>query len=62
MKSTYKKNYNINIYDVNSNHRCKVSTLANYLWDVVISQSDFLGASKDGISHDNYAWVLLNMI
>lgn len=59
MSNTFKKNYLINIYDVDSSHKCKFSSLANYLWDIVISQSDYLGETEEGFVHNQCVWVLL---
>ncbi|MDU4145776.1 acyl-ACP thioesterase domain-containing protein, partial [Clostridium sp.] len=58
MSNTFTKDYTINIYDVDSNMNCKYSSLMNYLWDVVISQTDSLGETKHGLVH-NCVWVLL---
>lgn len=59
MNNTFEKKYEINIFDVDSRHQCKFSSLINYLWDVVISQSDYLGETKDGFVHNKCVWVLL---
>lgn len=59
MNNAFKKDYKINIYDVDARHQCKFSTLANYLWDIVISQSDSLGETEEGFVHNNCVWVLL---
>lgn len=58
MDNTFSKKYTIEIYDVDSNYRCKYSSLMNYLWDVVVSQSDSLGETDNGLIN-NCAWVLL---
>ncbi|VYT82481.1 acyl-[acyl-carrier-protein] thioesterase [Clostridium tertium] len=58
MSSKFSKKYNINIYDVDSNYKCKYSSLMNYLWDVVVSQSDSLGETDNGLVN-NCIWVLL---
>ena len=58
MSNTFTKDYTINIYDVDSNMHCKYSSLMNYLWDVVISQTDSLGETDHGLVH-NCVWVLL---
>lgn len=54
----FSKNYTINIYDVDTNLKCKFSSLTNYIWDVVISQSDALGETYEGLVN-NCIWVLL---
>ena len=59
MSNTFEKQYKINIYDVDTNHNCKFSTLVDYLWDVVISQSDYLGETNEGFVHNQCIWVLL---
>ena len=59
MSDIYKKEYEINIFDVDSDHKCKFSSLANYLWDVVISQSDYLGETNEGFVNNKCIWVLL---
>lgn len=59
MSNVFEKDYKINIYDVDSNHKCKFSSLMNYLWDIVISQSDALGETNEGLVHNNSVWVLL---
>ncbi len=58
MSNQFSKAYTINIYDVDMSYRCKYSSLMNYLWDVVVSQSDFLGETDAGI-RNNCIWVLL---
>ena len=60
MSNTFEKEYKINIYDVDSEHNCKFSSLVDYLWDVVISQSDYLGETTEGFVHNNCVWVVLN--
>lgn len=57
MSNKFSKEYTINIYDVDSKMQCKFSSILNYLWDVVISQSDTIGETNDGIIN-NCAWVL----
>lgn len=59
MTTAFEKEYRINIIDVDTKHQCKFSSLINYLWDVVISQSDSLGETKDGLIHNNCVWALL---
>lgn len=58
MANIFSKQYTIEIYDVDSNYRCKYSSLMNYLWDIVVSQSDSLGETDNGLIN-NCAWVLL---
>ena len=58
MNTKFSKKYTINIYDVDSNYKCKYSSIMNYLWDVVISQSDSLGETDNGFI-DSCIWVLL---
>ena len=58
MSNQFSKEYTINIYDVDSNYKCKYSSLMNYLWDVVVSQSDDLGETDHGLIN-NCVWVLL---
>lgn len=59
MSNKFRKNYRINIFDVDSNHQCTISALMNYLWDVVVSQSDYLGETEEGFIHNQCVWVLL---
>ncbi|GAA0866003.1 acyl-[acyl-carrier-protein] thioesterase [Paraclostridium tenue] len=59
MNHIFKKEYKINIFNVDSNHKCKFSSLVDFLWDVVISQSDYLGETKEGFVHNQCIWVLL---
>lgn len=59
MKDIFKKDYKINIFNVDSHHRCKFSSLVDFLWDIVISQSDYLGETKEGFVHNQCIWVLL---
>ena len=59
MSNIFEKEYKINIFDVDSEHKCKFSSLVDYLWDVVISQSDYLGETKEGFVHNQCIWVLL---
>ena len=58
MSNKFSKQYTINIYDVDANYKCKYSSLMNYLWDVVVSQSDALGETDHGLVN-NCVWVLL---
>lgn len=58
MSNKFSKKYTINIYDVDSNYKCKYSSIMNYLWDVVVSQSDSLGETNHGFVN-NCIWVLL---
>ena len=59
MNTSFEKQYKINIFDVDSEHKCKFSTLADYLWDIVISQSDYLGETEEGFVQNQCIWVLL---
>lgn len=59
MDSKFEKEYEINTYNVDSNLKCKFSSLVDYLWDIVISQSDSLGETNQGFVHNNYVWILL---
>lgn len=59
MNDIFKKEYKINIFDVDSEHKCKFSSLVDFLWDVVISQSDYLGETKGGFVQNQCIWVLL---
>ena len=59
MNDILKKEYKINIFNVDSEHKCKFSSLVDFLWDVVISQSDYLGETKEGFVHNQCIWVLL---
>ncbi|MBY0756413.1 acyl-[acyl-carrier-protein] thioesterase [Clostridium sardiniense] len=59
MNNVFEKEYRINIFDVDSEHKCKFSSLVDYLWDVVISQSDYLGETNEGFVHNQCIWVLL---
>lgn len=58
MSNKFSKEYTVNIYDVDANYNCKYSSLMNYLWDVVVSQSDTLGETDHGLIN-NCVWVLL---
>lgn len=58
MNNVYSKDYEINIYDVDSDLKCKFSTIVNYLWDVVMSQTEALGETKNGLINQ-CAWILL---
>lgn len=58
MSKPFSKAYTINIYDIDSSYKCKYSSLMNYLWDVVVSQSDDLGETDHGLIN-NCVWVLL---
>jgi medium-chain acyl-[acyl-carrier-protein] hydrolase len=59
LSDIFKKEYKINIFNVDSEHKCKFSSLVDFLWDVVISQSDYLGETKEGFVHNQCIWVLL---
>lgn len=58
MSNKFSKKYTINIYDVDSNYKCKYSSIMNYIWDVIVSQSDSLGETDHGFVN-NCIWVLL---
>ncbi|MDV4149595.1 thioesterase [Clostridium sp. AL.422] len=58
MSNKFSKDYTINIYDVDSSYKCKYSSIMNYLWDVIVSQSDSLGETDHGFVN-NCIWVLL---
>lgn len=59
MKDIFEKEYTINIFNVDSEHKCKFSSLVDFLWDVIIAQSDYLGETKEGFVNNNCIWVLL---
>lgn len=59
MNDIFEKSYTINFFDVDSEHKCKFSSLGDFLWDVIISQSDSLGETKEGFAQNNCIWVLL---
>lgn len=59
MDDKFKKEYEISTYNVDYNLKCKFSSLVDYLWDVVVSQSDSLGETNQGFVHNNCAWILL---
>ena len=59
MDGKFEKEYEINTYNVDSNLKCKFSSLVDYLWDIVISQSDSLGETNQGFVHNNCVWILL---
>lgn len=59
MKDFFEKEYTINIFNVDSEHKCKFSSLADFLWDVIIAQSDYLGETIEGFVNNNCIWVLL---
>lgn len=59
MKDFFEKEYTINIFNVDSEHKCKFSSLADFLWDVIIAQSDYLGETSEGFVNNNCIWVLL---
>lgn len=59
MSNVFEKEYKINIFDVDIDYNCKFSSLVNYLWDVVISQSEYLGETKEGFVNNQCIWVLL---
>lgn len=58
MSNKFSKKYTINIYDIDSNYKCKYSSIMNYIWDVIVSQSDTLGETDHGFVN-NCIWVLL---
>ena len=59
MHDKFEKEYEINTYNVDSNLKCKFSSLVDYLWDIVVSQSDSLGETNQGFVHNNCVWILL---
>lgn len=58
-KSTFENDYRIKFYDVDKHMNCKISTLVNYLWDVVVAQSEYLGETEGTHIQKNLAWMLL---
>ncbi|MCR1949919.1 thioesterase [Clostridium sp. DSM 100503] len=59
MNDIFEKEYTINIFNVDSEHKCTFSSLADFLWDVIIAQSDYLGETNEGFAQNNCIWVLL---
>lgn len=58
-KSTFENDYKIKFYDLDKHMNCKVSSLINYLWDVVVSQSEYLGETQGTHIGKNLVWMLL---
>lgn len=58
-KSTFENDYRIKFYDVDKHMNCKISSLVNYLWDVVVAQSEYLGETHGTHINNNLVWLLL---
>lgn len=54
----YKKEYEVHYYEVDNKFRCTLPSILNYLCDIGIWQSDFLGVGIDKLVEDNLTWVL----
>lgn len=57
MKKTYTKNYEINYYEVDSNLKCRLSSIVEFIGDVGVQQSEEIGVGMDYCSKNNCAWV-----
>ncbi|MGL4760890.1 MAG: acyl-[acyl-carrier-protein] thioesterase [Sarcina sp.] len=58
-KSTFENDYRIKFYDLDKHMNCKVSSLINYLWDVVVAQSEHLGETEGTHIKKDLVWMLL---
>ena len=57
MALKYSKDYEINYYDVDSNLKCKLSSLVNFFCDIGNAQTEYLGETIDDLLAKNVAWV-----
>ncbi|MGL4453270.1 MAG: acyl-[acyl-carrier-protein] thioesterase [Sarcina sp.] len=58
-KSTFENDYRIKFYDLDKHMNCKVSNLINYMWDVVVAQSEYQGETEGTHIQKSLAWMLL---
>ena len=58
-RSTFENDYRIKFYDLDKHMNCKISSLINYLLDVVVAQSEYLGETHGTHINKNLAWMLL---
>ncbi|MGL5766529.1 MAG: acyl-[acyl-carrier-protein] thioesterase, partial [Sarcina sp.] len=58
-KSTFENDYRIKFYDLDKHMNCKVSALINYLWDVVVAQSEYQGETEGTHINKDLVWMLL---
>lgn len=59
MSNIFIKEYEINIFDVDTEQICKFSSILNYLWDIFISQEHYLGETKEEFIKDKCVWIIL---
>ncbi|CUU51159.1 acyl-[acyl-carrier-protein] thioesterase [Clostridium beijerinckii] len=57
MSKKFTKKYEIHYYEVNSNLRCKLSSIIDFVCDVGTQQSEALGGGIDYCTKNNCAWV-----
>lgn len=57
MGARYEKEYEINYYNVDSKGNLKITSIADFLCDVGMHQSEQLGVGIEELTNDNIAWV-----
>ncbi|WP_315081770.1 acyl-ACP thioesterase domain-containing protein [uncultured Clostridium sp.] len=57
MGKIFSKEYEVNYYDVDSNLKCKLSSIINYICDVGSRQSELIGGGMEYCTTNNCAWV-----
>lgn len=57
MGARYEKEYEINYYNVDSKGNLKLTSIADFLCDVGMHQSEQLGVGIEALTNDNIAWV-----
>ncbi|GKX68468.1 acyl-[acyl-carrier-protein] thioesterase [Inconstantimicrobium mannanitabidum] len=57
MGARYEKEYEINYYNVDSKGNLKITSIADFLCDVGMHQSEQLGVGIEALTNDNIAWV-----
>ncbi|EKQ57752.1 MULTISPECIES: acyl-ACP thioesterase domain-containing protein [unclassified Clostridium] len=57
MSKGFTKKYEIHYYEVNSQLRCKLSSIIDFICDVGTQQSEYLGGGIEYCTKNNCAWV-----
>ena len=58
-KSRFENDYRIKFYDLDKHMNCKISSLINYLLDVVVVQSEYSGETEGTHINNDLVWMLL---
>lgn len=57
MPKSFSKNYEIHYYEADSNLKCKLPSIVNFICDVGTDQSESLGGGIEYCTENNCAWV-----